>query len=159
MKPHKLPAETRPHFSASSVCTAVLTLAFRSALRSSSVGPESRALSLWSNSLRCLALIAVKAAFVSPCHILHLGATPYRVSALIHRSAWNRNSANFALKLSEKGFEQRSERGFGRYIGAKAGRIVPLGHPGRPRLSPLRDFSDSFFTEFSEVRMAPVLCC
>src|SRR5215212_293603 len=38
--------------------------------------------------------------------------------------------ANFALNLSQKGFEQRPERGFGRYIGAKTGRIVPLRHPG-----------------------------
>src|SRR5215216_2779124 len=32
---------------------------------------------------------------------------------LIHPSAWKVNSANFVLKLSEKGFEQASERVFG----------------------------------------------
>src|SRR5918997_1812559 len=59
---------------------------------------------------------------------------------------WVRGSRlNFVLKLSEKGYEQRSERGFGRYIGAETGRIVPLRCPGRPRLSHLRTFSDSFF--------------
>src|ERR687894_2436972 len=59
---------------------------------------------------------------------------------------WVRGSRlNFVLKLSEKGSEQRSERGFGRYIGAETGRIVPLRCPGRPRLSHLRTFSDSFF--------------
>src|SRR5215211_4690508 len=61
------------------------------------------------------------------------------------------------MKLSEKGCEQRSERGFGRYRGAKTGRTVPLRCPGRPRLTHLRDFSDSFITKFafwafSEVR-------
>jgi hypothetical protein len=56
--------------------------------------------------------------------------------------------ANFALKLSEKGFERRSECGFGRYIGAQTCRIVAASVPLGPRLSPLRDFSDSFFTEF-----------
>src|SRR5215211_2472176 len=50
-------------------------------------------------------------------------------------------------KLSEKGCEQRSEGGFGRYIGAETGRIVPLRCPGRPRLTHLRDFSDSFGRE------------
>src|SRR5215218_2492667 len=51
---------------------------------------------------------------------------------------------NFALKLSEKGYEQRSERGFGLYIGAQTCRTLPLRCPGRPRLTHLRDFSDSF---------------
>ncbi|HSK85761.1 MAG TPA: hypothetical protein VK902_20505, partial [Rubrobacter sp.] len=41
---------------------------------------------------------------------------------------------------------RRSARGFGRYIGAKTGPIVPLRCPGRPRLTHLRDFSDSFLT-------------
>src|SRR5215213_11371869 len=45
---------------------------------------------------------------------------------------------------------------------AKTGRIAPLRCPERPRLTPLRDFSDSFLTEFSEVRTArsyaPILC-
>jgi hypothetical protein len=67
------------------------------------------------------------------------------------RSTQEASPANFALKLSEKGYEQRSERGFGRYIGAETGRTVPLRCPGRPRLTRLRDFSDSFFTEFCEV--------
>src|SRR3954452_23559613 len=75
---------------------------------------------------------------------------------LIHRSAWKVNSANFVLKLSEKGFEQRSEHGFGRYSGAKTGRKMPFGCLMRPRPGHLRDFSDSFLTGFSEVRIAPV---
>src|SRR5215218_8425632 len=76
--------------------------------------------------------------------------------ALIRPSAWKENSPklDFRLKLSEKGCEQRSERGFGRYRGAETGRTVPLRCPGRPRLTHLRDFSDSFITEFSEVRQA-----
>jgi hypothetical protein len=32
------------------------------------------------------------------------------------------------------------------------GRIVPLQRPERPRFTRLRAFSDSFLTEFSEVR-------
>ena len=70
---------------------------------------------------------------------------------LIHPIAWKGHSATFALKLSEKGYEQRSECGFGRYIGAKTGPIVPLLCPGRPRLTHLRDFSDSFMAKFAEL--------
>src|SRR5215217_379196 len=79
--------------------------------------------------------------------------------ALIRPSAWKENSPklDFRLKLSEKGCEQRSERGFGRYRGAETGRTVPLRCPGRPRLTHLRDFSDSFLTEFSEVREVDIL--
>jgi hypothetical protein len=56
------------------------------------------------------------------------------------------------MKLPEKGFEGRSECGFGRYIEAKTGRIVPLGCPWRPRLMHLRDFSDSFMAvDFSHL--------
>ena len=55
-----------------------------------------------------------------------------------------RISENCVKKLSEKGFERRSECGFGRYIGAETDRIVPLRCSGRPRLTHLRDFSDSF---------------
>src|SRR5215217_3966833 len=102
MKPHRLPAERRPHFSASSVCTALLILASRSALRSSSVGPGSRAFSLWSNSLRCLALIAVIAAFLSPCYILHEGGAPDRAAALIHPSAWKGCSQKFTCRILDK---------------------------------------------------------
>src|SRR5918994_5116609 len=97
MKPHKLPAETRPHFSASSVCTAFLILASRSALRSSSVAPASRAFSLSSNSLRRLALISEP---LSPCYILHDEAPPYS-----HSSAYSpnllkgRSSRKFAYSL------------------------------------------------------------
>jgi hypothetical protein len=67
-------------------------------------------------------------------------------------------SANFALKLSEKGSEQRSEHGFGQYSGAKTGRKVPFGCLMRPRPGHLRDFSDSFLTAFSEVYSKRVLC-
>src|SRR5215211_351752 len=61
-------------------------------------------------------------------------------------------SPNFALKLSEKGFERRSERGIGRYIGAKIGRTVRCRGSVQLSFGCLQDFSDSFLTEFSEVR-------
>src|SRR5215217_5066928 len=61
--------------------------------------------------------------------------------------------ANFALKLSEKGFERRSERGIGRYIGAKIGRTVRCRGSVQLSFGCLQDFSDSFLTEFSEVRL------
>src|ERR671911_2665776 len=77
----KAPAETRPHFSASSVCTAFVILASRSALRSSSVAPASRVFSLSSISLR-LALISEP---LSPCYILHDQAPLYG-----HSSAYPR---------------------------------------------------------------------
>jgi hypothetical protein len=52
MRPHS-PAAERPSLaSASAVCATCLRVASHSALRSSSVGPASRAFSLWSNSLR-----------------------------------------------------------------------------------------------------------
>src|SRR5215216_7367289 len=60
--------------------------------------------------------------------------------------------ANFALKLSEKGFERRSERGIGRYIGAKIGRTVRCRGSVQLSFGCLQDFSDSFLTEFCEVR-------
>src|SRR5215213_7480784 len=63
------------------------------------------------------------------------------------------NSANLAMKLSVKGFEQSSERALGRYTGTKTGRKMPLGCLMRPRPGHLRDFSESFLTEFSEVHM------
>jgi hypothetical protein len=49
------------------------------------------------------------------------------------------------LKLSEKGYEQRSDRGSGRYTEAKTDRKIPFRWPVRLRCRPLRDFSDSFF--------------
>jgi hypothetical protein len=54
------------------------------------------------------------------------------------------------LKLSEKGFEQRSERGFGRCSGVETSRTVPLRCLLRPRFGHLRDFSDSFRAKFAE---------
>src|SRR5918995_7237328 len=78
----------------------------------------------------------------------------YRVGTMlfIHPSSRKGHSANFALKLSEKGYEQCSERRFGRCSGAKTGRMVPFGWLLRLSFGYLRDFSDSFLTEFSEVR-------
>ena len=75
-----------------------------------------------------------------------MGAPVPSLLALFHRSAWNSNSANFALNLSEKGFEQASERGFGRCSVPK----VPIRTLVRPRFRHLQDFSDSFFWGFSE---------
>src|SRR5215211_2529569 len=60
-------------------------------------------------------------------------------------------SQNSVMKLSEKGFERRSERGIGRYIGAKIGRTVRCRGSVQLSFGCLQDFSDSFFTEFSEV--------
>jgi hypothetical protein len=43
--------------------------------------------------------------------------TPYPIGPgrrTIHWSAWNGDSRKFALRLSEKGYEQRSEREIGR---------------------------------------------
>jgi hypothetical protein len=54
------------------------------------------------------------------------------------------------LELSEKGFEQRSERVFGPYTRAKTGRTVPVGCPVSPSFRILRDFSDSFSGYFGE---------
>jgi hypothetical protein len=39
---------------------------------------------------------------------------------------------NFALKRSGTGFEQRTERSFGQYIGVETGRIVPPRCPESP---------------------------
>src|SRR5918993_4679415 len=64
------------------------------------------------------------------------------------RREWLKSSA---LKLSEKGFERRSEHGFGLYIGIKTGRTVWCRCSERLRFWCLQDFSDSFITEFSEV--------
>jgi hypothetical protein len=56
------------------------------------------------------------------------------------------------VNLSEKGFERRSERRIGQYIGAKIGRTVRCRCSVQLRFGCLQDFSDSFVTEFYEVR-------
>ena len=61
------------------------------------------------------------------------------------------------MKLSEKGFERRSERGIGRYIGTKIGRTVRCRGSVQLRFGCLQDFSDSFVTEFSEVGRAALV--
>jgi hypothetical protein len=48
------------------------------------------------------------------------------------------------MKLSEKGYEQRSKRGIGRYIEAKTGRTVWCRCSVQLRFGCLQDFSDSF---------------
>src|SRR5215204_2523180 len=55
-----------------------------------------------------------------------------------------RTSDNSDMKLSEKGFERRSEHGFGLYIGAKTGRTVRCRCSEQLRFGCLQDFSDSF---------------
>src|SRR5215217_5400884 len=62
-----------------------------------------------------------------------------------------RTSENAVKKLSEKGYEQRSEHGFGRYSGAKTGRKMSFGCLMRPRPEHLRDFSDSFKAKFTRI--------
>ena len=96
-KPQNPAAERPSRASASAVCAAFLSLASRSALRSSSVGPESRVFSLSSNSVR-LALLTEP---LLPCYILHDEAPPTEAAALIHWSAWKGHSANFAMTFSE----------------------------------------------------------
>ena len=59
---------------------------------------------------------------------------------------------NFRLKLSEKGYEQRSDHEFGWYTEGEMDRKVALWRPTGLRRKGARDFSDSFFTAFSEVR-------
>jgi hypothetical protein len=70
------------------------------------------------------------------------------IASLIHRSAWKEDSANFALKLSEKGYEQHFERGIGRRKKAKMGRKAPLRCSVMLHRRLLRPFSDSLFTGF-----------
>jgi len=59
------------------------------------------------------------------------------------------------LRLSEKGFERRSECGFGRYIGTQTCPIVAASVPLGPCLSPVRVFSDRFMAKL--VNGAPLL--
>ncbi len=54
------------------------------------------------------------------------------------------------LKLSEKGYEQRFDRGFGRCREAKMGRKVPFRWSVRLHRMLLRPFSDSLSTRFGE---------
>jgi hypothetical protein len=62
------------------------------------------------------------------------------------------------LKLSEKGCEQRSEHGFGRYKEGEGAEESVLGGPQSCAI----DASEAFRTvsegAFSEVRVAPVVC-
>jgi hypothetical protein len=51
-----------------------------------------------------------------------------------------------------KGFEQRSEPGFGRYTGYEEGREAPSRGAAGLRSRRARGFSDSFVGAFSEVR-------
>jgi len=85
-------------------------------------------------------------------------AVTLHATRLIHQSAWKVNSANFAMKLSEKGFEQRSERGFGRCSGVETGRTVPLRCLLGPRFGHLRDFSDSLRVKFAGSALWEVGC-
>jgi hypothetical protein len=54
-----------------------------------------------------------------------------------------------ALKLSEKGFEQGSERGFGRYTDGYMDRKEPAWRSVGLRCRSLRPFSDSFSRNFA----------
>jgi hypothetical protein len=54
------------------------------------------------------------------------------------------------LKLSEKGCEQRSDRGFGRCTEAKMERKALSLAAHKVLLQATRDFSDSFSTSFGE---------
>ena len=57
--------------------------------------------------------------------------------------AGNRVSENTLCETVRKGYEQRSERGFGRYMEHKMDRKAPPWRPVRLRWERLRDFSDS----------------
>ena len=57
------------------------------------------------------------------------------------------------MKLSEKGYERRSEHEFGRYIGAKTGRTVRCRCSVRLRFGCLQDFSDSFKGEVRRIHI------
>ncbi len=54
-------------------------------------------------------------------------------------------------KLSEKGYEQRSEREFGQYTAYEMDRKAPLWRPTGLCREHLRSFSDRFVGVFSEV--------
>jgi len=65
------------------------------------------------------------------------------------------NSAklNFRLRLSEKGYEQRSERAFGGYTEAKKGQNISSRRSLKLPCRWLPGFSDSLFTlDFSHSR-------
>lgn len=53
------------------------------------------------------------------------------------------------VKLSEKGYEQRSKRGFGRYTEGKLGQIRTFRRPVELNCKHLRDFSGSFSKQLS----------
>jgi hypothetical protein len=58
--------------------------------------------------------------------------------------------SGFPRETVRKGYEQRSERGFGRYTEAKRGRRATFRCPVRLRCRRVRAFSDSFSTSFGE---------
>ena len=64
--------------------------------------------------------------------------------AVRYAAKWLKSSA---LKLSEKGSEQRSEGGFGRYEEAEMGRKEPSGRSVGLRHGHRQDFSDSLRIE------------
>jgi hypothetical protein len=57
---------------------------------------------------------------------------------------------NFALRLSEKGYERDSERGFGKRREAKMGRKLPFRCSVRLHSRLFRPFSDSLSTHLGE---------
>ena len=64
----------------------------------------------------------------------------YELPRISHR----RSSQNSFMKLSEKGYEQRSDRGFGWYTEGEIDRKAPLWRPEGLRCERVRGFSDSF---------------
>src|SRR5215216_5999919 len=78
------------------------------------------------------------------------GSWPCLHKTLSGAGRWIR--ANFALKLSEKGSEGDSEGRSGLHEAGQTGRKRGSRRSMGPRHGRLWDFSDSFLTEFSEVR-------
>src|SRR5215204_1183687 len=71
------------------------------------------------------------------------------------RKSW-RYSPECVERLSEKGYEQHTERGFGRRREAEMGRKVPFRCSVSLHRRLLRPFSDSFKAKFTGVLIYPI---
>ena len=71
---------------------------------------------------------------------------------LCRAAQWLKSSVE---KLSEKGYEQHSERGLGRYKDGEMGRKVPSRRSVGLRYRRVRGFSDSFNAKFADGSSTP----